>query len=82
MEVLSPNLIFYKALPEFAGREMVATNGTVFFTPLGSTAIVFVVKEVVFGFFPGNVSAEPFAHVPSVLIDGMAVLANLPFIEL
>jgi hypothetical protein len=40
------------------------------------------VKEVVFSFFPWDVSSEPLTHVPFVFIDGMSVLPNLPFIEM
>jgi hypothetical protein len=75
-------LLFSEALPQLAAGEMVAAAGTVFLAPFGRAAIVFIVKEVVFGFFPVNDPSEPFAHIPFVLIDGMAVLPNLPFIKI
>ena len=61
---------------------MVAATGAVFLAPFGSASIVFIVQEVVLGFFPADNPAEPLAHVPFVLIDGVSVLPNLPFIKL
>jgi hypothetical protein len=75
-------LLFGKALPQLTVAEMVASLGAVFLAPFGRAAIVFIVKEVVFGFFPWDVSSEPLTHVPFVFIDGMSVLPNLPFIEM
>jgi hypothetical protein len=74
--------VFYEALSQFAAGEMVAAAGAVFLPPFGCATIVFIVKEVVFGFFPVDNPAEPFAHIPLVLINGMSVLPNLPFIEI
>ena len=71
-----------KVLPQDAVGEMVSPPGAVFLSPFGSTAIVFIMKEVVFGFFPVDRPAKPFAHIPLVFIDGMAVLPNLPFIKI
>ena len=75
-------LLFSEALPQFTAGEVVAAPGAVFLAPFGRTSIVFIMKKVVFGFFPCDVPAEPLAHIPLVLVDGMSVLPNLPFIEI
>ena len=83
MEALRDSrLLPYKALPQFAVGEMEAPPGAVFLAPFGSAAIVFIVKEVVFSFLPVDHPSQPFAHKPLVLIDGMAILPNLPFIKI
>ena len=75
-------LLFSEVLPQLATGEMVAAARAVFLAPFGGAAIVFIVKEVVFGFLPVDNPSQPFAHKPLVLIDGMAVLPNLPFIKI
>lgn len=75
-------LLFSEALPQFAVGEMVTASGAVFLAPFRCASIVFIVEKVVFSFFPVDDPAEPFAHIPLVLVDGMAVLPNLPFIEI
>ena len=75
-------LLFGEMLSQFAAGEMVTAARAVFLALFGRAAIIFIMKEVVFGFFPGHGPSEPFAHIPFVLIDGMSVLPNLPFIEI
>ncbi len=75
-------LLFSEVLSQFATGEMVAAPRAVFLAPFGRAAIIFIVKEVVFGFLPVDNPSQPFAHIPLVLIDGMAVLPNLPFIKI
>ena len=75
-------LLFREVLPQFAAGVMVTAARAVFLAPFGRAAIVFIVKKVVFGFFPVDNPSEPFTHIPLVLIDGMAVLPNLPFIKI
>ena len=75
-------LLFGEVLPQLAAGEMMAAIRAVFLAPFGRAAIVFIVKEVVFGFLPVDNPSQPFAHIPLVLIDGMAVLPNLPFIKI
>jgi hypothetical protein len=75
-------LLFSEVLPQFTAGVMVAASRAVFFAPFGSAAIISIVEKVVFGFFPVDRPSEPFTHVPFVLIDGMAVLPNLPFIKI
>ena len=75
-------LLFSEVLPQFAAGEMVAAPCAVFLAPFGSAAVITIVEKVVFGFFPVDNPSEPFTHIPLVLIDGMAVLPNLPFIKI
>ena len=75
-------LLFSEVLPQFAAGEMVAASCAVLLAPFGSATVITIVQKVVFGFFPVDRPSEPFAHIPLVLIDGMAVLPNLPFIKI
>ena len=75
-------LLFCEALPQLAAGKMMAAVRAVFLAPFGRTAIVFIVKEVVFRFLPVDHPSQSFTHVPLVLINGMAVFSNLPFIKI
>ena len=74
--------MFQEQFAQAAVGQMVATAGAIFLAPFGSTTVVAVVQEIIFGLFPGDGPSEPLAHIPLVLVDGLAVLSDLPFGEL
>jgi hypothetical protein len=70
-----------EVLAEVAGAEVVAEGGTVFMSPFGGAAVVFVMKKVLFRFFPADFLFAAFAHVPFVFVDCDSVLSDLPFFK-
>ena len=68
-------------LAEVTGTEVVAAVGTVFVSPFGGAAVVFVLNKVLFSFFPANVLFAAFAHVPFIFVDCGSVLPDLPLFK-
>ena len=60
---------------------MGAFSGTKMPPPFGCATIIAVMQEIRFRLFPVNVAVKTFTHIPSVFVDGHAVLVGLPFME-